>query len=134
MNNMTVCMQYVYSYNKTMFYIHVIYTNSSNSCIYVLRHITRNNSDSFSFSIFLGSLCDRFFTNCDERYCAVQSPNYPGMYPRHITCHYILRQSRYVSYSRPLISVLQKNRLKFNVKDRSALPSQGVFPTGLQVS
>ncbi|KAA0203690.1 hypothetical protein HAZT_HAZT006455 [Hyalella azteca] len=80
-----------------------------------------------------GSLCDRFFTNCDEHRCAVQSPNYPGMYPRHITCHYILRQTRYVPYSRPLISVVQKNRLKFNVKDRSALPSQGIFPQGLQI-
>ena len=81
----------------------------------------------------LGSLCDRFFVNCDERPCAVQSPNYPGLYPRHVTCHYLIRQTRYVPYERPLISVSQDDPLQFNVKDRSALPNQELSPPGLQV-
>ncbi|CAL4084423.1 unnamed protein product, partial [Meganyctiphanes norvegica] len=54
-----------------------------------------------------GSICDRIFQNCDERLCAVQSPNFPGLYPRHVTCHYLIRQTRYVPYARPLITITQ---------------------------
>ncbi|XP_047476391.1 uncharacterized protein LOC125030401 [Penaeus chinensis] len=80
-----------------------------------------------------GTLCDRIFLNCDEYNCAVQSPNFPGLYPRHVTCHYLIRQTRYVPFARPLISIVQEDPLRFNVKDRSALPNQGSSSKGLQI-
>lgn len=72
-----------------------------------------------------GTICDRIFLNCDEYRCAVQSPNFPGLYPRHVTCHYLIKQTRYVPYARPLVSISQPNPLRFNVKANSALPSTG---------
>lgn len=53
------------------------------------------------------SICDKVFDSCDRRKCRIQSPNYPGMYPRNITCQYVIRQAT-VPYGRhALVSVGQ---------------------------
>jgi len=41
-----------------------------------------------------GTNCSRNFYECyrDKR-CSPQSPNYPGMYPRNVTCRYTVRQN-----------------------------------------
>ena len=34
------------------------------------------------------SSCARTFSDCVDRRCRLQSPNYPGIYPRNVTCTY----------------------------------------------
>lgn len=35
-----------------------------------------------------GTYCSRIFTDCDRKKCRLQSPNFPGLYPRNLTCYY----------------------------------------------
>lgn len=39
-----------------------------------------------------GTYCSRIYSNCDKKLCRLQSPNYPGTYPRNLTCYYAVRQ------------------------------------------
>jgi hypothetical protein len=39
-----------------------------------------------------GTYCSRIFSDCNKKPCRLQSPNYPGMYPRNLTCYYAVRQ------------------------------------------
>uniref|UniRef100_A0AAG5DBB9 CUB domain-containing protein n=1 Tax=Anopheles atroparvus TaxID=41427 RepID=A0AAG5DBB9_ANOAO len=39
-----------------------------------------------------GTFCSRIFTNCDQKVCRLQSPNFPGIYPRNLTCYFAVRQ------------------------------------------
>jgi hypothetical protein len=39
-----------------------------------------------------GTYCSRIFSNCDKKLCRLQSPNFPGTYPRNLTCYYAIRQ------------------------------------------
>lgn len=39
-----------------------------------------------------GTYCSRVFSDCEKRACRMQSPNYPGIYPRNLTCFYAVRQ------------------------------------------
>lgn len=54
-----------------------------------------------------GSVCDRVFDSCDRRKCRIQSPNYPGIYPRNVTCQYIIRQATVPHGRHALVSVAQ---------------------------
>lgn len=40
-----------------------------------------------------GTLCSRNLHSCDQRTCILQSPNFPGLYPRNATCYYYIRQA-----------------------------------------
>lgn len=66
------------------------------------------------------TFCDKIFENCDERNCKIQSPNYPGLYPRNLTCHYYIRQTRVPGGKVALVSVLQRNPHLMYIKDRNA--------------
>ncbi|XP_037932459.1 uncharacterized protein LOC119667241 [Teleopsis dalmanni] len=39
-----------------------------------------------------GTYCSRIFSDCDKKSCRLQSPNYPGIYPRNLTCYFAVRQ------------------------------------------
>uniref|UniRef100_A0A336M3C8 CSON011022 protein n=1 Tax=Culicoides sonorensis TaxID=179676 RepID=A0A336M3C8_CULSO len=39
-----------------------------------------------------GTYCSRIFSDCDKKACRLQSPNFPGVYPRNLTCYYAVRQ------------------------------------------
>lgn len=39
-----------------------------------------------------GTYCTRQFEECYKKPCRLQSPNYPGMYPRNVSCYWSLRQ------------------------------------------
>lgn len=47
---------------------------------------------SFSGTLISGTHCSRIFSDCDKKACRLQSPNYPGIYPRNLTCYYAIRQ------------------------------------------
>ncbi|XP_050689048.1 uncharacterized protein LOC126981662 [Eriocheir sinensis] len=66
------------------------------------------------------TFCDRVFENCDKRNCKIQSPNFPGMYPRNLTCHYRLSQTRVPDGKVALIRVFQRNPHLIYIKDRNA--------------
>ncbi|XP_063846153.1 uncharacterized protein LOC135091981 [Scylla paramamosain] len=66
------------------------------------------------------SFCDKYFENCDKQNCKIQSPNFPGMYPRNLTCYYRVRQTRVPEGKVALVSVLQRNPHLIYIKDRNA--------------
>ncbi|KAK3853037.1 hypothetical protein Pcinc_040405 [Petrolisthes cinctipes] len=37
------------------------------------------------------SECSRVFQGCRARQCRLQSPNFPGLYPRNVTCYYLVK-------------------------------------------
>ncbi|KAL7293792.1 hypothetical protein TKK_0012854 [Trichogramma kaykai] len=83
-------------------------------------HLRYGNS---SLSTWRGELvndtyCDRVFTRCDQRACRLQSPNYPGVYPRNVTCYYRIEQKRAPAGHRALIAVSQRNSHKIHIKDQ----------------
>lgn len=39
-----------------------------------------------------GTFCSLIFNSCDKARCALQTPNFPGIYPRNVTCYYAIRQ------------------------------------------
>ncbi|CAL4068032.1 unnamed protein product [Meganyctiphanes norvegica] len=54
-----------------------------------------------------GTVCDQVFESCDRRKCRVQSPNFPGLYPRNITCQYTIKQGTVPHGRHALVSVSQ---------------------------
>lgn len=59
--------------------------------------------------LITGTYCSRIFTDCDRNECRLQSPNFPGLYPRNLTCYYAVRQNPVSSNKHPLISIRQRN-------------------------
>lgn len=62
---------------------------------------------------YLGDLipstyCSRIYSNCDKKLCRLQSPNFPGTYPRNLTCYYAVRQ---VSNARRIRDAEQQRKL-----------------------
>ncbi|KAK3849133.1 hypothetical protein Pcinc_044099, partial [Petrolisthes cinctipes] len=66
------------------------------------------------------AFCDRTFENCDKKNCKIQSPNFPGMYPRNLTCYYQVKQSRVPDGKVALIRIYQRNPHLIYIKDRNA--------------
>ena len=62
------------------------------------------------------TVCDVFFNNCDTTPCYVQSPNFPGMYPRNTTCYYTISQKEIPKGKRAIISLNQENAHLIHVK------------------
>ncbi|KAJ8928638.1 hypothetical protein NQ314_018774, partial [Rhamnusium bicolor] len=56
-----------------------------------------------------GSYCDRLLEGCSRRLCRIQSPNYPGIYPRNVSCHYRVREKNVPPGKHALIAVRQAN-------------------------
>lgn len=66
------------------------------------------------------TICDRVFDSCDRRKCRVQSPNYPGLYPRNLTCQYVIRQATVPHGRHALVSVGQAERGRVHIKHTDA--------------
>uniref|UniRef100_A0A8D8UFI7 CUB domain-containing protein n=1 Tax=Cacopsylla melanoneura TaxID=428564 RepID=A0A8D8UFI7_9HEMI len=82
-----------------------------------------------------GSYCSRNFYDCYRNKCKIQSPNYPGMYPRNVTCFYSIRQKVVPKCKHAMISIKQINNFKLQIK-RSLLDHthQGLTPNMLDFS
>ncbi|XP_058797268.1 uncharacterized protein LOC131667689 [Phymastichus coffea] len=73
-----------------------------------------------------GTYCSKTFSDCDRKRCRLQSPNFPGLYPRNLTCYYAIRQHEVPEGKHPLISVRQPRGQLIAV--RSKAPTQGEPP------
>lgn len=62
----------------------------------------------FLGDLISGTYCSRIFSDCDRNKCRLQSPNFPGLYPRNLTCYYAVRQHPVPSNKHALISIRQK--------------------------
>ncbi|XP_037073714.1 uncharacterized protein LOC119094908 [Pollicipes pollicipes] len=63
------------------------------------------------------SFCDFMFDNCDRVRCRIQSPNFPGLYPRNVTCSYHIKHSEPPGGTRALLVLSQRYGELINVKD-----------------
>ncbi|KAG8242076.1 hypothetical protein J6590_072970 [Homalodisca vitripennis] len=68
-----------------------------------------------------GTFCSRVFTDCNRKDCRLQSPNYPGVYPRNLTCYYAIRQQEVPPGKYALISVRQPKGQLVNIRSQAAL-------------
>lgn len=69
---------------------------------------------------YLGDLlqntyCSRKYSNCDKKLCRLQSPNFPGIYPRNLTCYYVVRQVSIIEFCKKNLFIWSKNFLSFSV-------------------
>lgn len=49
---------------------------------------TKPSSEQYLGDLISGTYCSRIFSDCDRKKCRLQSPNFPGLYPRNLTCYY----------------------------------------------
>ncbi|KAI5631102.1 hypothetical protein NE865_16186 [Phthorimaea operculella] len=63
-----------------------------------------------------GTYCTRTYEECHRKKCRLQSPNYPGMYPRNVTCYWSLRQKDIPTCKHAMISVRQDYSHKMQIK------------------
>ncbi|XP_034252520.1 uncharacterized protein LOC117652003 [Thrips palmi] len=57
--------------------------------------------------LIAGTYCSRLFSDCDRKPCRLQSPNFPGVYPRNLTCYYAVRQHEVPAGMHALVTVSQ---------------------------
>lgn len=79
-----------------------------------------------------GTYCGRNFYECYRKKCQIQSPNYPGIYPRNVTCLYQVRQKTVPKCKHGMILVRQTNKHKIKLK-RSVEEMQNISEAGLKV-
>ncbi|VVD04805.1 unnamed protein product [Leptidea sinapis] len=65
-----------------------------------------------------GTYCDRILSECDVRACRIQSPNFPGVYPRNATCTYRIEHTKIPADKHVLLAVRQTNSHKIHIKDQ----------------
>lgn len=71
-----------------------------------------------------GTYCSRIYSDCNEKPCRLQSPNFPGVYPRNLTCYYAVRQNQIPQGKHAVISVRQTNGQLLFIRSTSSLYSR----------
>lgn len=71
--------------------------------------------------LITGTYCSRIFSDCDRKRCRLQSPNFPGLYPRNLTCYYAVRQHEIPPGKHALIIVRQPKGQLVSIRSQSAL-------------
>lgn len=71
--------------------------------------------------LITGTYCSRIFSDCDRKRCRLQSPNFPGIYPRNLTCYYAVRQHEIPPGKHALIIVRQPKGQLISIRSQSAL-------------
>ncbi|KAI4460831.1 cubilin [Holotrichia oblita] len=71
--------------------------------------------------LITGTYCSRIFSDCDRKRCRLQSPNFPGVYPRNLTCYYAIRQHEVLPGRHALIIVRQPKGQLISIRSQSAL-------------
>lgn len=70
-----------------------------------------------------GTYCTRQFDECRFKPCRLQSPNYPGMYPRNVTCYWSLHQKEVPTCKHAMIAVKQESAHKMHMKRSISMAS-----------
>ncbi|CAL8109741.1 unnamed protein product [Orchesella dallaii] len=76
-----------------------------------------------------GTFCSLIFQSCDKERCALQTPNFPGIYPRNVTCFYAIRQETAPVGHRAVIKLKQDKEHLIYVRNRLAAKKSG-YPLG----
>ncbi|XP_049770968.1 uncharacterized protein LOC126112383 [Schistocerca cancellata] len=81
--------------------------------------------------LMAGTSCSRLFSECSRRPCRLQSPNWPGVYPRNATCYYAVRQHEAPPGQHALIAVRQPRGQLVAIRSShlSGQPTQASPPT-----
>lgn len=85
---------------------------------------TKPSSEQFLGDLISGTYCSRIFTDCDRKKCRLQSPNFPGLYPRNLTCYYAVRQHEVPAGKHALIHVKQPRGQLVAVRARPATQAE----------
>jgi hypothetical protein len=88
-----------------------------------------------------GSYCSRDFEACHRRRCKIQSPNYPGLFPRNVTCHFTIRHRDKAPCKHIVIQVGQLKSHKVQLKTPSVgfrhgmfIPPGGIIPSSSSIT
>ncbi|XP_053658739.1 uncharacterized protein LOC128707806 [Anopheles marshallii] len=79
----------------------------------------RNDNRIWNGDLVPGSYCNRNFYDCDKRTCRIRSPNYPGIYPRNLTCKYYINHRAPPSGLHAMIVLRQPDGHKLNMKEQA---------------
>lgn len=79
------------------------------------------------------SICDRIFQDCDSQPCKIQSPNFPGLYPRNVTCLLQVTQRTIPRGKHAFIMLNQPNEDKVSIK-ANAFGDDGASASGKTAS
>ncbi|TGZ51593.1 Uncharacterized protein DBV15_11054 [Temnothorax longispinosus] len=85
---------------------------------------TKPSTEQFLGDLISGTYCSRIFTDCDRKKCRLQSPNFPGLYPRNLTCYYAVRQHEVPAGKHALIHVKQPRGQLVAVRARPATQAE----------
>lgn len=89
------------------------------------------NESFYMGDLMEGTYCSRIFSNCDQKRCVLQSPNYPGLYPRNLTCYYAIRQHAIPYGRQALISITQPYSRLVSIKTDRTNP-EGTDPKPIE--
>ncbi|GBP08690.1 Apical endosomal glycoprotein [Eumeta japonica] len=67
-------------------------------------------------SVSPGTYCTRTYEECYRKPCRLQSPNWPGMYPRNVTCYWSVRQKDVPTCKHAMVGVRQEAAHKVHMK------------------
>lgn len=84
-------------------------------------NVAKAKTEYYLGDLISGTYCSRIFSDCDRKNCRLQSPNYPGVYPRNLTCYYAVRQHEVPSGKHALIVVKQPNGQLVSIRSQKAL-------------
>ncbi|KZC14511.1 hypothetical protein WN55_06972, partial [Dufourea novaeangliae] len=93
---------------------------------------TKPSSEQYLGDLISGTYCSRIFSDCDRKKCRLQSPNFPGLYPRNLTCYYAVRQHDVPPGKHALISVKQPRGQLVAIRARPATQAES-SPRKLQL-
>lgn len=85
-----------------------------------------------------GTYCSRVLDSCHRNRCKIQSPNYPGLYPRNVSCYFTIRQRETPPCKKVLIQVIQLKPHKVQLRsipgrlNAAAGNAAGLVPATMQ--
>ncbi|KAB0793651.1 hypothetical protein PPYR_13271 [Photinus pyralis] len=83
--------------------------------------VVEPESEYYLGDLIAGTYCSRIYSDCDRKRCRLQSPNFPGLYPRNVTCYYAVRQHEIPEGKHALITVRQSKGQLISIRSQSAL-------------
>lgn len=94
---------------------------------------TKPSTEQYLGDLISGTYCSRIFSDCDRKKCRLQSPNFPGLYPRNLTCYYAVRQHDVPPGKHALISVKQPRGQLVAIRARPAATQAESSPRELRL-